>query len=638
MNEKDGPVSDRIPMARLASLFVLLAIICAVGFVFLRVMSGFWLPLFLAALLVVIFGPVHQWILDACEGKQKRAAVLTTAAILLAVLGPLVWVGAVAVDEARGLLTRNWANDVSDIESRASGLRTRLNLEMPYGGTGDGQLEKEQPFVEIEDAFERLRSQPESGNFGYDVERAACEQLVTLVEKLQTKVVDELRRQFSVGEGLDGRSGDKDTASDREFLGRVYLDLTGRPPTDVEVERFADDASTDKRSKLIEVLSESDSEFFRRVILERTGQPPSADELQSFLDDPSADKRRRLVISLYEADEANGNPLPVMSVAGRSQFESLKQQISAAHRLIIGKSESGEVSVVAAREFRHQMETAELSFQRMKQRLLGGPVRAWLIGLANPSAAQLQTWQSNVLGYVRHAVFSLTGQTTTFVGSLVFGLFILIIALYYFLIDGPSLIRAAMRLSPLDDKYEAELFAEFANMSRAVVLATLLSAGAQAILAGIGYAVVGAHPLFLLTVVTGLLAMVPFVGAAAVWLPVALWVAFVDQAPGAVEAGRLIPGIGLAIYGGVVVSMADNFIKPWVLHGQSNLHPLLALLSVLGGVKALGPVGLLVGPMIVSFLQALLSMLNAELGDGNGDLRANVEVVRRSATKKTSQD
>ncbi|MEM8866172.1 MAG: AI-2E family transporter, partial [Planctomycetota bacterium] len=63
----------------------------------------------------------------------------------------------------------------------------------------------------------------------------------------------------------------------------------------------------------------------------------------------------------------------------------------------------------------------------------------------------------------------------------------------------------------------------------------------------------------------------------------------------------------------IVVSNIDNVIKPFVLHGQSNLHPLLALLSVLGGVSVLGPVGILVGPMLVAFLQALLNMLRKEL-------------------------
>ena len=61
--------------------------------------------------------------------------------------------------------------------------------------------------------------------------------------------------------------------------------------------------------------------------------------------------------------------------------------------------------------------------------------------------------------------------------------------------------------------------------------------------------------------------------------------------------------------------MADNVIKPYVLHGQSNLHPLLALLSVLGGVATLGPIGILVGPMVVAFLQTLLKILQREMRD-----------------------
>ena len=59
--------------------------------------------------------------------------------------------------------------------------------------------------------------------------------------------------------------------------------------------------------------------------------------------------------------------------------------------------------------------------------------------------------------------------------------------------------------------------------------------------------------------------------------------------------------------------MADNVIKPWILHGQSNLHPLLALLSVIGGVAVLGPIGILVGPMIVVFLQTSLKILRREM-------------------------
>ena len=108
---------------------------------------------------------------------------------------------------------------------------------------------------------------------------------------------------------------------------------------------------------------------------------------------------------------------------------------------------------------------------------------------------------------------------------------------------------------------------------------------------------------------TTILALIPFVGAAAVWVPTSLWLFF----HGGPEHNHPILAIMLAVYGAAVISMADNVIKPLVLHGQSNLHPLLALLSVLGGVHALGPIGILVGPMVVVFLQTLLNILHSEL-------------------------
>jgi hypothetical protein len=63
----------------------------------------------------------------------------------------------------------------------------------------------------------------------------------------------------------------------------------------------------------------------------------------------------------------------------------------------------------------------------------------------------------------------------------------------------------------------------------------------------------------------------------------------------------------------LVVGTVDNLVKVFVLHGQSQLHPLLALLSVLGGIQSLGPIGILVGPMVVVLLQTLLGILRTEL-------------------------
>lgn len=96
-------------------------------------------------------------------------------------------------------------------------------------------------------------------------------------------------------------------------------------------------------------------------------------------------------------------------------------------------------------------------------------------------------------------------------------------------------------------------------------------------------------------------------------MPCALYLGAVEQ--------RWTAAIILAVYGATLVSSIDNVIKMYVLHGRSTLHPLFALLSVLGGVKVFGPMGILVGPMVVVFLQTLLEILNHELAvpDRGGD-------------------
>jgi predicted PurR-regulated permease PerM len=200
------------------------------------------------------------------------------------------------------------------------------------------------------------------------------------------------------------------------------------------------------------------------------------------------------------------------------------------------------------------------------------------------------------------------------------GLLIMIVALYYFLADGPAMINGLMGLSPMDRRHELELLARFAEISRSVVLATLLSAVVQGILAGIGFyfALPSGAPIFLLTALTMVLAIVPFVGAAGVWVPTcAIIFLFGEQVfvvgGEATDGGNWQVALALAVYCAVIVSGIDNVIKPLVLHGQANLHPLLALLSILGGIQVLGPVGILIGPMLVSFLQALLSMFRREL-------------------------
>lgn len=182
---------------------------------------------------------------------------------------------------------------------------------------------------------------------------------------------------------------------------------------------------------------------------------------------------------------------------------------------------------------------------------------------------------------------------------------VMLLSLYYFLADGASLKATFSSLIPIQEQHKNELMGKFADITRAVITAMVASAIAQGVLGGVGYFIAGVNNVFLLTVLTMIFALVPFVGATVIWVPCVLWLFFHDDRPTA--------AIVLAIYGVVVISAADNLIKPMVLHGQSNLHPLLALLSIMGGAGTLGPIGILVGPMVLALLQTGLVILRQEM-------------------------
>jgi len=217
---------------------------------------------------------------------------------------------------------------------------------------------------------------------------------------------------------------------------------------------------------------------------------------------------------------------------------------------------------------------------------------------AEQVAAELTTLLEDSLGPIAAA-------TPKVVGKILIGLGVMTVGLFSFLVDGRRMIAAVTRLVPLDPRYQWQLLDEFQEVSRAVVSASLLAAVVQAALAALGFVVAGVSNIFLLTLLTFFFSMVPFVGAAVVWVPVSLYLLVVEK--------QTWTAAGLALWGAAVVSTADNVVKPLVLHGRSKLHPLLALLSVLGGVATLGPIGIIVGPIAVAFLQSALTMLHAEL-------------------------
>ncbi len=462
-------------LSRIMSVVMLIVGIFAVGVLFYRVMAGFFIPLFLAALLVVIFRPAHDWIEARTRGRTRIAALGTTLLIMLMVLIPMVLVISVAATQFTAMIRQVGSHNVTEAIDR---VRERFGLSLPH---------------------------PE-----------------------EFRRIDELADTFDDGDSSDVI--EKQITEAISLLQFLQENVPGPPSAEPEA-----------------ALAEAN--------------------LVQFLTDLRAVKSETL--------DDSGTPIAFSTV------DKLDQE-----------------AVVASASIRSWMHT-----------LLGGTFRSQLRLIPTPSESDF----ANLIRQNRAALQPRFVQVTSATGGMaiqfLIGLGILIISVYFFLVDGPTMIRTLMRLSPLDDDYERCLLLEFDRTSRAVVLASVLSALAQGVLATIGYYFAGLESLVLLFLLTSLMGLVPFLGAASVWIPCALWLGAVEQ--------RFAAAISLAIFGMVVISSIDNVIKVFVLHGRSQLHPLFALLSVLGGVQVFGPIGIVVGPMVVVFLQTLLEILNHELGSNS---------------------
>lgn len=190
-------------------------------------------------------------------------------------------------------------------------------------------------------------------------------------------------------------------------------------------------------------------------------------------------------------------------------------------------------------------------------------------------------------------------------GTLQFIISFLLTAIFIFVLfaEGSALYRELIILSPLHNEYEHVLAQEIRNTIYGVVYGSFFTALIQAVLATIAYYFLEVQGFSVWGVLTFIAAFVPFVGATSVWLPMALILILIGNTQG---------GIFLLIYGGLVISGIDNFIKPILIKGKSDIHPVLLFLSVMGGIKLFGPAGILFGPILMAVLLATIKIYKSD--------------------------
>lgn len=225
-----------------------------------------------------------------------------------------------------------------------------------------------------------------------------------------------------------------------------------------------------------------------------------------------------------------------------------------------------------------------------------GPALVWVQENAGISLAQIQAWAVEGAQAVLKALGTL--GRAAFVGALgtVIGFALMMFILFFAIRDGQRITDTARALLPASEADKARLFRHLASVTRALVYGSGVTALAQGALVAIGFAIVGLPSPVVFGVLAALAALIPLVGTPVVWVPAALVLAAQD---------RWGAALFMVIWGGIVVTI-DNFLRPWLVSGRAQIDALTVFIGVLGGVSAFGPIGVLLGPLVLALAIALV--------------------------------
>lgn len=225
-----------------------------------------------------------------------------------------------------------------------------------------------------------------------------------------------------------------------------------------------------------------------------------------------------------------------------------------------------------------------------------GPALRWLDSSFGINADRVREWLVEGGQNALQFAASISGNVVAGAIGTVVGFFLMLVLLFFLLRDGESWLARPIRLIPMEPMRRSGLLEHLAKVARAVVYGTGITAAAQGIATGVGFALAGLPSSVVFGVLAGLLSLLPIGGAAIVWAPGVLYLAATSSWGAA--AFLLIWGLG--------VSSADNLLRPLLVSSRAPISTMTVFIGVLGGAAAFGAIGLVLGPLILTLIAALM--------------------------------
>ncbi len=228
-----------------------------------------------------------------------------------------------------------------------------------------------------------------------------------------------------------------------------------------------------------------------------------------------------------------------------------------------------------------------------------------LHGLA-PYHDQIATKLAELASRLGTFLVNTLAATTKGTAVFFFQLFLMLYAMYFFLIDGKAVLDKILFYTPLTPEQEARVVTKFVSVTRATIKGTLVVGIVQGALAGLAFAVVGIKGAAFWGTVMAVLSIMPGIGTALVWLPATVYL---------LAVGRSGAAVGLFLWCALVVGTVDNLLRPRLVGRDTKMPDLLILLGTLGGLILFGAAGVLIGPIVAALFVTVWEIYGETFGE-----------------------
>jgi len=275
--------------------------------------------------------------------------------------------------------------------------------------------------------------------------------------------------------------------------------------------------------------------------------------------------------------------------------------------LLIASAAGGEL-IKAARYLgdRSTQEGGAVAYLTHKQQ----SALRWLGKYVDVEELRLDDALANLPGQVSKFLLAagtrLVGGLAGFAGNAILTFLIL----FFVFRDGHTAIENVTSILPLNRDQAVRLLSGIRDSIVANLYGILAVGFAQGLLTGAALATLRVPSALLLGLTAAVCSLIPIVGTMLVWLPAAIYL---------MATGHLWRGVVLILWGALVVGTVDNIIRPLVIGSKVELHPLLLLFALLGGLQVFGFIGIFIGPVVISVIAALINMLREELTASSKD-------------------